>query len=166
MNEIRIGMESGLDVSVYMDPEYSNEQMKQIRYGMEHDLDVSKYADPSISVSEMKEIRQGLEAGNQITGSEMSDINTGDYGKSIDAPVYGIPGSDFTMGTPITGNDINIGNNTGFIDAPVYGIPGNNFAMGAPITGSEMSDTMTLDDQNALDDPEFDDLDDPGDIGD
>ena len=29
-----------------------------------------------------------------------------------------------------------------------------------------MSDTMTLDDQNALDDPEFDDLDDPGDIGD
>ena len=141
MNEIRIGMESGLDVSVYMDPEYTNEQMKQIRYGMDHNIDVSKYADPSISASDMEEIRQHLEYGAPITG----DIN---------------------IGALNNGNNINTGDHNGFIDAPVYGIPGNNFAMGAPITGSEMSDTMTLDDQNALDDPEFDDLDDPGDIGD
>lgn len=148
-------LENEIDWSVY-----TAAQTREIREGLDDGLDVSKYADPSVSVSEMDEIRQNLEDGNQITGSEMSDTNTGDYGESIDAPVYGIPGSNFTMGTPITGDDINTGNNTGFIDAPVYGIPGNNFAMGAPITGSEMSDTMTLDD------PEFDDLEDPGDIGD
>ena len=38
--------------------------------------------------------------------------------------------------------------------------------MGSPITGSEISDTTALNDQNVLENPEFEDLDDPGDIGD
>ena len=44
MEEIRIGMEEGLDVSIYADPEYMPLQMEAIRIGLEKGLDVSKYA--------------------------------------------------------------------------------------------------------------------------
>jgi len=45
MEEIRLGLEANLDVSIYAKSEYSWEQMKEIRIGLELDLDVSKYAD-------------------------------------------------------------------------------------------------------------------------
>lgn len=61
MEEIRIGMEEGLDVSIYADPEYMPLQMEAIRIGLEKGLDVSKYANRKFDWFQMDEIRLGLE---------------------------------------------------------------------------------------------------------
>ena len=59
--EIIKGLEEGLDVSIYANPEYSWRQMEEIRKGLKEDLDVSWYANPSISARAMELIRWGLE---------------------------------------------------------------------------------------------------------
>ncbi len=55
--EILLGKEEGLDVSLYSNPEYNWLQMEQIRMGMKDKVDVSAYADPSYSYETMKQIR-------------------------------------------------------------------------------------------------------------
>ena len=59
-DEIRKGLEKGLDVSVYANPDFSVEQMREIAIGLIEDLDVSKYAKPEITVEEMKVIIEEL----------------------------------------------------------------------------------------------------------
>ena len=59
--QIRIGIKSNLDVSMYANPEYSWRQMEEIRKGLKQSLDISWYANPSISAREMELIRWGLE---------------------------------------------------------------------------------------------------------
>ena len=44
--EIRLGIENGIDVSIYAKPEFNEYQMFNIRYGLENNLDVSLYAKP------------------------------------------------------------------------------------------------------------------------
>ncbi len=44
LEEIRKGLEAGVDVSVYAKPEYNWEQMQEIRWGLESGVDVSVYA--------------------------------------------------------------------------------------------------------------------------
>ncbi len=55
--EILLGKEEGLDVSLYSNPEFNWLQMEQIRMGIKDKVDVSKYADPSYSFETMKQIR-------------------------------------------------------------------------------------------------------------
>lgn len=55
--EILLGKEEGLDVSLYSNPEYNWLQMEQIRMGIKDKVDVSAYADPSYSYETMKQIR-------------------------------------------------------------------------------------------------------------
>lgn len=43
MDEIRLGLKCGLDVSIYADPKFNWEQMDEIRLGLIDGLDVSKY---------------------------------------------------------------------------------------------------------------------------
>ena len=59
--QIKIGLETNLDVSVYAKTEYNWEQMHEIRLGLEKNLDVSIYANPKYSWQEMLKIRAGLE---------------------------------------------------------------------------------------------------------
>ena len=61
MEQIRFGLEKGLDVSVYAKAEFNNEQMRQIRYGLEKDIDVNVYANPEFDSVQMGEIRLSLE---------------------------------------------------------------------------------------------------------
>ena len=42
--EIKSGLESGIDTSIYAKPEFNCDQMRQIREGLESRLDVSIYA--------------------------------------------------------------------------------------------------------------------------
>ena len=63
MEQIRKGLEQGLDVSIYANPKYDRNQMKQIRNGLEQGLDVSIYADPQYDWRQMREIRTDLEFG-------------------------------------------------------------------------------------------------------
>ena len=48
-------------INGYADPKYSWEQMEQIRLGVEKGLDVTLYAKPELSWGKMQQIRWGLE---------------------------------------------------------------------------------------------------------
>jgi hypothetical protein len=58
--EIWLGLEAGLDISLYAKPEFDANQMKEIRLGLLHGVDASQYADPSIHWADMRTIRVGL----------------------------------------------------------------------------------------------------------
>lgn len=58
--EIKLGTEQGLDVSVYSNPEFNWLQMEQIRIGLKDKLDVSVYADPAYNYDTMRQIRLSL----------------------------------------------------------------------------------------------------------
>ncbi len=58
--QIRLGKEEGMDVSVYSNPEFDWLQMEQIRMGLKDKVDVSVYADPAYSYDTMKQIRLAL----------------------------------------------------------------------------------------------------------
>ena len=42
--EIRLGLESNLDVSIFANPEYNGGQMREIRLGLKANIDVYQYA--------------------------------------------------------------------------------------------------------------------------
>ena len=60
MQEIRLGLQDNLDVSLYATIDFNIPQMEQIRKGLEDNLDISKYANPEIDYEEMKKIRLKL----------------------------------------------------------------------------------------------------------
>lgn len=63
MHEIRLGMEAGFDVSIYASPEFDWFQMEEIRKGMEDGVDYRLYANPALDYSKMRQIRKGLRDG-------------------------------------------------------------------------------------------------------
>lgn len=65
--EILLGKEEGLDVSLYANPELNWLQMEQIRMGIKDKVDVSTYADPSYSYETMKQIRLSFYSSNDLT---------------------------------------------------------------------------------------------------
>lgn len=65
--EILLGKEEGLDVSLYANPEFNWLQMEQIRMGIKDKVDVSQYADPSYSYETMKQIRLSFYSSNNLT---------------------------------------------------------------------------------------------------
>ena len=67
LRQIKLGRESGVDVSWYANPKFDSMQMKQIRLGLESKLDVSIYADPKFDSLQMEEIRLGLESGLDVS---------------------------------------------------------------------------------------------------
>lgn len=58
--ELQLGTEQGLDVSLYANPEFNSLQMEQIRMGLSDKLDVSVYANPAYSYDTMRQIRLAL----------------------------------------------------------------------------------------------------------
>lgn len=67
MQEIRKGLKHGIDASVYAKTAYDWFQMKEIRKGLQQGLDISQYSSPSISYDRMKQIRKGLKMGLNLT---------------------------------------------------------------------------------------------------
>ena len=59
-NEILMGLEDNLDVSVYAKPEFTEEQMQEIRIGLKDNLDVSIYAKIEFNFWQMDKIRLEL----------------------------------------------------------------------------------------------------------
>ena len=66
MHQIRLGLEEKLPVEKYANPEYDWFQMEEIREGLKTKLDISKYADPKLSYEVMREVRKGLEQGIEL----------------------------------------------------------------------------------------------------
>ena len=60
MSVIRQGLERHLDISKFLDPRFTYDQMYEIYVGLKSNIDVSKYADPSIPAEQMREIRLKL----------------------------------------------------------------------------------------------------------
>ena len=60
IKEIKQGISSNVDVSVYMYPHFMPIQMRQIRLGLQDNLPVHWYANFSYDWFQMEEIRKGL----------------------------------------------------------------------------------------------------------
>lgn len=67
MREIRIGLEEKLNVAQYAIPSFDSFQMEEIRTGLEKGLDVSVYADFRYNVFQMIKIKEGLETGLDVS---------------------------------------------------------------------------------------------------
>ncbi|MCI8683248.1 MAG: DUF342 domain-containing protein [Lachnospiraceae bacterium] len=67
MEEIRQGLEKGLDVSWYTSVKYDWFQMEEIKKGLEWGLNVSVYAKPEISYDRMRQIRKALKEGVDLS---------------------------------------------------------------------------------------------------
>lgn len=52
MEIIRVGLEDKVDVSIYTKSEFKAEQMNQIRLGIKHGIDVTPYLNPGIKWEE------------------------------------------------------------------------------------------------------------------
>ena len=67
MYQIRRGLEEGFDMHAYATPDYGWFQLEEIRLGFENNVDVSKYDDANISYKKMHQIRRALEEGNDLS---------------------------------------------------------------------------------------------------
>ena len=59
--QILLGLEENIDVSIYANSKFSASQMREIREGLKNNLDVSIYAKTKFNEKQMKQIRLGLE---------------------------------------------------------------------------------------------------------
>ena len=64
--EILLGLENNIDISIYAKTIFDANQMNQIRWGLEDNLDISIYAKPEYSCLEMKHLRLRLEENTQL----------------------------------------------------------------------------------------------------
>lgn len=60
MQKIREGLEKGLDVSVYAKPDFNRDQMHVLYKGLLQGLDPTPYANPIYTSGQMEELRHGL----------------------------------------------------------------------------------------------------------
>lgn len=70
MRQIRLGLMAGLPVETYASDKYDWFQMEEIRLGLEHKVDIKKYADPSVPFEIMRQIREGLEQGIDLSAAK------------------------------------------------------------------------------------------------
>ncbi len=63
MEEFRLELEQGVDLSAYRSRGFTNDRLVQIREGMAQGVDVSVYAKQEYFAEQMKEIREGLAKG-------------------------------------------------------------------------------------------------------
>ena len=61
MQQIKLGLEDNLDVSIYAKTDFDEYQMFEIRLGLLHNVDVSEYANPEYFWQHMEIIRERLE---------------------------------------------------------------------------------------------------------
>ena len=73
--EIKYGIESQVDISVYAKTDYDSFQMFEIRIGLQEDLDVSLYANPDFDPTEMNIIRTGLRKGLDVSQYAKTELN-------------------------------------------------------------------------------------------
>lgn len=66
LKEIRLGLESGVDVTRYASLEYGWEQMREIRLGLEARVNTRVYEKPLYNARQMREIRKGLQEGLDV----------------------------------------------------------------------------------------------------
>nr|WP_297703336.1 FapA family protein [uncultured Butyrivibrio sp.] len=75
--QIRKGISEGIDVSIYAKKVYLSGQMRELRKGLEkgNDVPIIFFQDPAFDALQMREIRKGLQAGIDISGYAKIDIS-------------------------------------------------------------------------------------------
>lgn len=98
INEIEIGLEKGLDTTLYEDPAFLAMHMHEIRIGLEKGLKVEYYADPGFDWMQMREIRMGLESAIDVSGYADKSIPYDIMREERKAIQYGVDISDYKGG--------------------------------------------------------------------
>lgn len=75
LSEIEKGLEHGVEINRYINPEFNGKQMEQIRLGLEEKLDISKYADSKFSHTQMEQIRKGIALGLDVDVYANNEFN-------------------------------------------------------------------------------------------
>ena len=129
IEQILLGLEKGLDVSIYENPKYDSNQMEQIRFGLLENLDVSIYATPEYNYEQMHKIHMGLKkevdvtlyANPQLDSNQMALILQG-LEDSLDVKKYNNPSFSFyQMCLIYTGLKANL-------DVDIYANPEFNYS--------------------------------------
>ena len=75
MSEIRLGLLSNVDVSIYNVETLDEEVMEQVRIALEQNIDLSEYI-KDFSALQLVEIRKGLQDNLDISKYAKSDISS------------------------------------------------------------------------------------------
>lgn len=67
LEQVKLGLQAGVNVSAYAKPGFTAKQMKQIRLGLKSGLPVCFYAKPEFSANRMNELRLALLEGIDIS---------------------------------------------------------------------------------------------------
>lgn len=78
------GLEQGLDVKHYANPNFTNLQMKEIKLGLENNLDISIYASEEFDNKQMYYIRDGLMQGLDVTHYAKPELSWQEMKKELD----------------------------------------------------------------------------------
>ena len=74
LEQIRQGLQEGVDVSVYMDGRYSWLDMEEIRKGLKQGIDMTAYREAGYSTAQKREIRKGLARGLDVSIYDKKDF--------------------------------------------------------------------------------------------
>ena len=85
LEQIRQGLEGGLDVNVYLHPQFSWLDMEEIRKGLKQGIDMTRYREAGYSTEQKREIRKGIARGLDVSqydkkeylGEQMREIRFG-----------------------------------------------------------------------------------------
>lgn len=102
LEQIRRGLESGVDVEVYLDPHKSWLEMEETRVSMETGFDMGKYIDQGFDWMQCNEIRAGIQAGVSVAkyldvsylAAQMKEIRKG-LQQKLDVSQYASPQFDW-----------------------------------------------------------------------
>lgn len=78
LEQINLGLNDKIDVSIYSKRYFDADQMRQIRFGLMHNIDVSIYAHPYFDSNQMYQIRNGLEEGIPAIIYAIPDLSSDD----------------------------------------------------------------------------------------
>ncbi|MBR5970045.1 MAG: DUF342 domain-containing protein [Lachnospiraceae bacterium] len=74
LEQIRQGLQEGVDVSVYMDGRYSWLDMEEIRKGLKQGVDMTAYREAGYSTAQKREIRKGIARGLDVSLYDKKDL--------------------------------------------------------------------------------------------
>ena len=82
MSQVLVGLENGVDVSVYDKPEFSNLKMDQLREAMENNVDVSEIANPKFNNAQMYYLINAKKDGMDISSIAKPEVPQEDMEKA------------------------------------------------------------------------------------
>lgn len=102
LEQIRKGLESGIDVTAYLDPEKSWLEMQETRISIESGFQMQKYVQQGFDWLQCIEIREGIQAGVDVSrymdvnylAPQMREIRKG-LQRGVDVSLYADPAFDW-----------------------------------------------------------------------